>query len=274
MHFDLMAAISVNGVAGRPNDDRMGSLHHVAWVIDGATDLGPVGLLGSQGGAAWLSDTTSRAFALAHEPDLQKTCAWVFDHIETCFDAERTRPVIDAWELPKAAYAAAQLVDGTIEVAWAADCSVLLGHGTDTQWLTDAPDSSDEAADAAALGPGTGAQAKLSGDVLEDRRQHRGRANHAALSPIASANARITRFAASSVHVGDDVVLMSDGFSCLVSDYGRYDAAGLLSAIHNKGLTQLVQDIRDIEQADSACLRYPRFKVSDDCTALWIRVGG
>lgn len=73
---------------------------------------------------------------------------------------------------------------------------------------------------------------------------------------------------------GDELLLMTDGFAALVDSYGAYDAASLMEAVWAHGLAALAAELRGIEQADSACTRYPRFKVSDDATALWLRIGG
>ena len=62
MHFDLLQSISLAGDISVPNDDRAGSARGHAWVIDGATDLGPPGLVGAQGGAAWLASVAQAAF--------------------------------------------------------------------------------------------------------------------------------------------------------------------------------------------------------------------
>jgi hypothetical protein len=34
----------------------------------------------------------------------------------------------------------------------------------------------------------------------------------------------------------------------------------------------LADELRSIELEDAACLRFPRFKVSDDATAIWVRI--
>jgi hypothetical protein len=72
---------------------------------------------------------------------------------------------------------------------------------------------------------------------------------------------------------GDEVLLMSDGFSALIDGYAAYDEAGLFDALAVQGLAGLGERLRAIEAADIACARYPRFKTSDDATALWLRIG-
>lgn len=269
MHFEVVQSISINGTPGKPNDDRLGATSCLAWVVDGATDLGEPGLLGPIGGAAWLAGTASQGFATSDARDVAETCAAVFHHIEHRFEAERAREVAAPWEVPKAAFAVVQLTETTAEFAWSADCCILLGSGDTARWGTTAPDSSAEAADAQAVGAGSG---PLTGAVLTDRRDHRSDPEHFALSPSPEASAKATRYGAADARAGDDLILMSDGFSSLIADYGRYDGGSLLTAIREKGLAQLARDIREIERGDPACVRYPRFKVSDDATALWLRI--
>ena len=72
---------------------------------------------------------------------------------------------------------------------------------------------------------------------------------------------------------GSLVLLATDGFLALVSDYRRYDAEGLLAAAGSFGLETLGRELREIEAADADGVRYPRFKTSDDATALLLRVG-
>jgi len=55
MRFDVLQMISLAGDAASANDDRVGASDAIAWVIDGATDLGEPGLLGTRGGAAWIA---------------------------------------------------------------------------------------------------------------------------------------------------------------------------------------------------------------------------
>lgn len=274
MHFEALQMISLNGKPDRLNDDRCGASAQLAWVVDGATDMGPPGLLGAQGGAAWLASTASTSFAMIRADCIEATCKAVFAQIEAQYEKQKTRDIAAAWEVPKAAFAAVQIVGDTLEVAWAADCPILKIRGERVDWCTGAPDTSSEAADALALGAGVGALAEISGAVLEDRRAHRGQDDHIALSPNADASADVTRYAQLPIAVGDELLLMSDGFSSLVSDYKTYSGASLAQAIRARGLGELALEIRQIEKDDAACIRYPRFKISDDATALWLRVAG
>jgi hypothetical protein len=64
------------------------------------------------------------------------------------------------------------------------------------------------------------------------------------------------------------LLLASDGFLALASDYGRYSPETLFAAAAERGLAALGEELRAIEAGDPEGLRYPRFKRSDDATAL------
>lgn len=274
MHLDLIQSLSLCGDLATPNDDRAGSSARHAWVIDGATDLSPPGLLGAQGGAAWLSASADAAFAAAVAEDLRATCGRVFAAVEALYAAQRRREPEGAWELPRASFATVQLVDDMLEVAWAADCAVLHASGEAVSWCTPAPDRARESAQAAALGPGVGATKLRTPAVLADRRAARSRPGQRVLSIDAAESAHATDMARVAVATGDELLLMTDGMAALIDTYGAYDGGGLMTAVRARGLAALGEELRSIERDDAACTRYPRFKASDDATALWVRIGG
>jgi hypothetical protein len=72
---------------------------------------------------------------------------------------------------------------------------------------------------------------------------------------------------------GSLMLLASDGFFALVSDYARYTMEELLAAAQARGLAALGKELREIEAADPKGVAYPRFKSSDDATALLLLLG-
>lgn len=244
MHFDLIQSLSLAGKPEVPNDDRIGCADQHAWVIDGATDLGPPGLLGERGGAAWLAAAAQRAFHGASGA-LQQVCESVF--------------------------VAVALEGAELSCAYMGDCVVLHRSAQGIGFLTPEPDREAERAEAAALGPGTGAFGVRTPAVVADRRAARERPK-AVLSIDAQQARDGTRYVRSAVSVGDEVILMSDGFAALFDTYDVYDPAGFIAQLEAHGLAALAQTLRAIEQEDAACLRYPRFKASDDASAIWLRV--
>jgi hypothetical protein len=271
MHFDLIQTLSLAGKRDVPNDDRIGSAERHAWVIDGATDLGPPGLLGERGGAAWLAGAAQRAFAGASGA-LQGICESVFDSLGRDYARERQREPLALWELPRAAFAAVALEGDALVCAHLADCAVLHRSARGVAFLTPAPDRQAERAEAAALGPGTGAHGVRTPAVLADRRAARERPR-AVLGVDPQQSRAGTLYSRTPAAKGDDVLLMSDGFAALFDTYQAYAPEAFMQRLLSHGLDDLARTLRGIEQDDAACLRFPRFKMSDDASAIWLRIG-
>jgi hypothetical protein len=110
---------------------------------------------------------------------------------------------------------------------------------------------------------------------LPAARQSRNRQNTAEGSwafspdPACAAHVKALTFDAPE---GTDILLCSDGFLALATDYGRYDIDGLMAAALGRGLRPLLEEIRSVEDADPQGRLFPRFKKSDDATALQLRV--
>jgi serine/threonine protein phosphatase PrpC len=208
------------------------------------------------------------------ETDVTSSCCWLFEHLATKFESEKQRHPQAAWELPTAAFALAQITDEELQIAWAADCYILHMSNASCTWCTEDPQTRNEAAEANALGVGIGAQKVRSEATIQNRRQKRCQKNYRALSPDIEMSHRSTNYSSCSIQNGDDLLIMSDGFASLVGDYGAYDKKSLAAAVQKKGLAELAKELRDIEQDDAECLKFPRFKLGDDATALWVRIAG
>jgi len=91
-------------------------------------------------------------------------------------------------------------------------------------------------------------------------------------SPDVRAAGHVSRHAA-TLQEGTLLLIASDGFLALVSDYDAYDMQGLIGAAKSKGLAALGEQLRQIEETDPLGEKFPRFKKSDDATALLLRVG-
>ncbi|MBX9815853.1 MAG: hypothetical protein A4S12_10795 [Proteobacteria bacterium SG_bin5] len=271
MRFDLLQTLSLAGDPAAANDDRGGASDVLAWVIDGATDLGEPGLVGTRGGAAWIAQEANAGFAATGDARLDLICKGVAARIARRFEAVRTRAPLGRWELPCASFLAARVTPERLDFAWAGDCAALVKRGDLVERvgpLAEARD--DELAHAAGLAEhGLGLKARPA-PILESLRARRGRPGQAVLGVEALAPPPLS-FAAVPCAPGDELLLMTDGFAALIDQYAAFDARGLFAALAGEGLAGLAARLRAIEAADADCARYPRFKTSDDATALWLR---
>lgn len=262
MHFDLIQSISLAGSTATPNDDRYGATPRRAWVIDGSTDLGPPGLMGNQPGAAWLAATASRAFAATEATALGDALADVYAQTAAAYTTERVRDPAGAWELPSAAFLAVALTDDALDLAWLADCACIALRGDIITRLGPLPNT-DETEQARI-------HAAETERPLEMLRAERMRPERYILGvdPAHRAHVERERF---PVRPGDEILLMTDGMAALVDDYGM-PLNVFIATLRAEGLAALAVRLRAIEAGDGARKLYPRFKGSDDATALWLRI--
>lgn len=267
MHFDLIQSISLAGKASVPNDDRAGSHGALGWVIDGATDLGPVGLVGPRGGAAWIAEQADRAFAASEGASIEAIYGDVFDHIARAYVTARQRDPLADWELPIASGLAARLSEGRIEWGALGDCVGLLASGGTVMRFGRAPSKRAETDQAASV-------AHSDADtVLASLRAARAARRTPVISVLPADLAGLETGALAAA-AGDEVLLMSDGFAALVEVYEVHSPVTLIAALRTEGLAMLAAQLRAIEADDAGRGRFPRFKPSDDATALWLRVAG
>lgn len=289
MTLAVLAAISEAGRPGRPNEDGWGVAGPFAWVIDGATGLAEEALLahGAAPGsdAAWLTAALGAALAAgapaAGTP--QALLASAAREVAARFVAERRRPPRERYEMPTAAVLLARFGDAGVEIAEMGDCGL---------WLSG--DETDDGAGGAvryggtpqgralerenarryALSGGPAVDGARDASVLDFLRRVRNRANRPggyvvfAPEPDCAALARLHRHRARA----GEALFVSDGYEAAI-DYGLYTGEGLLAAARCDPAKPLAA-LRRVEREDAGRTRHPRFKVSDDATALVVRFAG
>jgi hypothetical protein len=279
MHPEIIDAISLAGSRAKVNDDTYGSAGHRIWVIDGATGLGDP-LLPGQSDAAWVARTANRLLHAHHAiRDSQQLVEAVIAGTVSAFAAERLRAPEARWELPCASLLMLTFEQDAIEAVWLGDCRGILESGGVLHTCGEtAEGEAHERAWAGKLGAKLGAGAMLrSPEVITALRESRERFNTdrgrwvLGLEPKAAHKMDRSVFQRQGAVRG---LLMSDGYSALELKYQRYGSEALLKASVEKGLAAMGTELRAIEEReDPAGVLWPRFKQSDDATAVLFRAG-
>lgn len=68
------------------------------------------------------------------------------------------------------------------------------------------------------------------------------------------------------------IVLASDGFSCAFDRYNLVNKKDVFSIVQNEGIDHIYNKIRNLEREDLNGIVYPRFKVSDDSTCVYLNL--
>lgn len=281
MKLQLVDQLTLPGSPARPNEDACGTAGAFAWVIDGATGLGDFECLGGPSDAAWLAATASASLAVriaGGDTDLIGLLEGTIDDVSVRFERALVREPEGRYQRPTASILIARFDAGGIEVAELGDCC-LFARADGGAVLTIGSDRAGRAAERDAARRMIAHRATLeTPEVRRLMREARSRYNTPdgqwvfGLDREAAAHARLQRL---DIEAPVRALLATDGFAALVEDYRLYDAPGLLEAAGEEGLAALADELRMLEQVeDPDGLSFPRFKQSDDATALLVRGEG
>jgi hypothetical protein len=280
MPFEILDTISLPGDPLKPNDDAFGHVESAAVVLDGATSLGDP-LMPGDSDAAWLAHFGARRL-MAHVRDgdaPRDALRHALADAKKSFEALRRHAPKEKWQTPAASMMfVADTADGFDALSFG-DCVALVRRPDNAiEVVGEAFDKkASESRRAARLAKETGL-APASGlnrpEFLTALRAARNRVNsgsHWAFSPDPQAADHIAQNRITAPR-GTILLLASDGFLAIASDYGRYTAHTLMDKAIAKGLGILADELREIEDADPQGHKHPRFKKSDDATAVLLKL--
>ena len=275
MSFSIKDSLSLPG--SQPNEDAFAHSQTAALVIDGATPLGE-SLMPGTSDAAWLAQFGSRRL-MAHlkQGDApREALAHALADAEKSFAALSRRPVREKWEMPCASM---MLVTQApeLEFLWFGDCTALLLKNEVCEIIGDGFDKRGQEAERARqvareknLPPAPDLNRPEILSVLRAARSRINSGNNWLFSPEPRAAAHVSRRTVKKA--SGPLLIASDGFLALATDYGAYDAIGLIRAACAKGLAALGAELHAIEDDDPLGEKFARFKKSDDATALLIEI--
>lgn len=278
----LVEAISLAGDRAKQNDDLLGVRDGRAWVIDGATDLLDCPLTGTASDASWIAQATGEFFLRSNrhgdEQWLRNIVRAACLTVRAQFEGITILPE-ERWKLPTASLLIAHERETGLLGIDLGDCRcfALDADGTAHSAGSRENGTDDERERARAASKRAGAPASLRDpDTMTMLRAVRAQHNLPGgnywvfgLQPECADHARVWTL---NLKRPAHVLLCTDGFSALVDRYRIYDAGSLVKAALDKGLQELGRELRAIETADAGGAAHPRFKKSDDATAVLLRL--
>jgi serine/threonine protein phosphatase PrpC len=283
MTLQLLDSLSLPGNPAKPNEDAFGHSNGAAVVIDGATMLGD-GLMPGPSDAAWIAQFGARRLMahLGEGSGGRKALRAALADTQKSFEALRRHPPEEMWQTPCASMMLAVVIsrrESEIELLWYGDCAALVKQ--DDAAVAVVGETFDKRAAEAerarrvakekGLSPATSLDRPEFIDVLRATRNRINSGDTWLFSPDVRAASHVSRRTI-KVRPSSTLLLATDGFLALASDYGAYGVDGLMAAAMDKGLAALGEELRAIESGDSGGDRFPRFKKSDDATALLLKV--
>lgn len=278
----LSVTDSISKPWSKVNEDILGGVENVAWVLDGATGLGGNMLVEQGSDASWFVSLLNRELerwasnrAWSLKKIVKKALSAVYEDFK-----DRNLPVgLKPYELPSASLAITRLKGGYLEAAVVGDCKIhinksdgmrVLGKGTRLEKLDNLVID-----EVRRLASSSANFDEIRQRILPVLRRHRSLMNSEggysiiSVDPESADKLRTKRIPLQSI---GSVMLASDGFYRLCDTFGIYDDKSLFSAALRFGLEKLYEDLRKIEETDINCVQYPRLKPKDDVTALILRL--
>jgi serine/threonine protein phosphatase PrpC len=276
MQFELVDSLSLPGDPARPNEDSFSHAPGFACVFDGATVLGE-NLMPGPSDAQWIAQFGARrlrAHAESNSGSSRDALRAAAADAEKSFAALRWRAPVETYETPFASVMALFIRGDIVDALWFGDCTALIKSPNGTvsvvgETLRARARERDRVSNLAE--PEGVAATAVREKFLPALRASRNRVNKKGADWLFSPEAACADHADEKqlvVEQGSLILLASDGFFALVSDYARYTADELISAARERGLAALGKELRAIEAGDPKGLAFPRFKSSDDATAL------
>lgn len=272
----FVEAISLAGDRVKQNDDAFGFAGARAWVLDGATDLHDTPLMGAASDASWIAHFANAYLHCGAYDALDDAIRRASLYAGAAFTQHVGAQSHERWQSPISSLLLAEDTPTGLRGLDLGDSRVFTLDAEGAVFVAGGPD---DAADheAALAAKQTDKEKPLlrRSETIDMLRRMRAELNKPGsrwtfcLDPACADHARSFEWKLSRpAHL----LLTTDGFSALTDRYRAYDAAGLVRAALDKGLHELGRELRAIENADSEGDRHPRFKKSDDATALLLRL--
>lgn len=279
----LIESISLAGDRKKQNDDVAGAHGSFGWVIDGATDLHSTPLTPAASDAAWIAQQLNE-YLYRCAPEMAATDFTMRAAIRHAARNAATKlseygAPDEAWMSPTASALIVGEMGGGLFGLDIGDCRCFALDADGTPYSAGSrengvDDERERAREASKRTSGT--PLLRDPDTMTMLRAVRAQHNlpHGGywvfgLQPECADHARAWTL---PLKRPAHVLLCTDGFSALVDRYKVYDAAGLVKAALDKGLQELGRELRAIETADAGGAKHPRFKPSDDATAMLLRL--
>lgn len=262
---ELLTAAGGSGA----NEDRVGSRGTLAWVIDGATDLYESAVLPAESDVQWLVDTLAwhleRAGSATYQGDATSLLLELGDVVarqqaELGFPADRVPPACSVALCVDQgpAYDTARVGDATVVVTGRDPVVLATGYF--------------DRREAAAVGAGEEDRRRINA-AMHRRRLHTMTSGDVESVFSGHPQRRLRPHAVRGVWSSvDDILLCTDGFARLVTDYGLYQGwPEVVVEARARGLPYLEKVLRDVEALPE--VPGDRFKRSDDIAAILLSPG-
>ncbi len=280
--MNIIEKITDQGMPHKNNEDICGYKTNTVWIFDGATGLSKDQLVAPYGQTdpRWLVEAANASLMDHAEniTDMSALYGAVLADCEDAFETQKRRAPAAPYELPMAASLIIRYDGASVTCGALSDCSMIIETEQGLQTMPPCAthgqiDAKTKIKMVETIKDGRSpdeARAHLIPHLQNNRKLANADGGYDVFAPTRGLEDKI-RIEHFTPAAGGYALMMTDGFYALVESYGAYNDRSFLDAAKEKGLGPLLKELRQIEEDDSSLLKYPRFKKSDDATAILVR---
>ena len=279
--------ISEPGSPRRINEDTLGYNDHCVFVIDGATGLGDKQYISETGSdASWFAQFAKNYFI--QHMDGETSSATVIKSMmiaaKVKFESHTHGQDVPKYAWPNASLAMLRKREGQLEFIGLGDCTIhLLDRNDFMQSFCAMEQLSDvESANAKIHLKRVGGMKNTTTMLSEERTLEHLREIRSQQNTMQSGFWTLGMVPEAADHLVESIVelelpadalLCSDGFNALCDSYRKYSPKQMVTFARSQGLDVMGDALRKIERIeDPDASSFPRFKQSDDATAVLIKI--
>lgn len=277
MKFSTYDFISMS--KDRVNEDIAYAEDSYGWAIDGATGLNKTNLTGSKGDVYWFVNEWNNYLKdniLDKSKDIKEIVSTGVDFIGNKFDEVSSLKHPDKVDLPAASIAIIRINNNKVEYFLLGDCTLIIENSKGKssiikQTLLDRLDNIAKAEmNKLMLNEGISfieARQRINPLLIKHRLLKNTPEGYWTLGFDKNA-VENSLYGYLDLEECKKALLMTDGFSAIFDNYKYIEADNLISIVEKQGLHQVYETIRLIENEDADAVKFPRFKKSDDSSAV------
>ena len=267
--------------SGNFNEDIVGNSPHGIWVLDGATGLNNKNLVSKESDAKWYVSWWNEYLHknLNRKDTLEDIVVEGIDKIYKDYMELINNQEVKSIDFPSASCAIMKFNEDKIEYLIMGDCKIFIENKNNIEIIQDSKISKlDEIVCNIIKDIKDGQNLTLKEkkdkvmDMLINNRLKKNTENgYWSLEFSKEAGRKCLK---GEIPLEDDMKIMitSDGFSCACDKYNICKSEAMIEMAENKGIDYIYKKVRELESLDERANKYPRFKINDDSSCIYLEV--
>ena len=263
------------------NEDIIGLTPYGTWVLDGATGLNNKNLISNESDAKWYVNWWNRYLhANIHKEEPLKDIVKIgVENIKNEYSTLLKDNKVENLDYPSCAAAILKFYEDKIEYILLADCTLFVNNKNGFKIYKDmAIEKLDkmvyyamenlENSESMTLNE---KKSKVMPIIINNRLKKNTPYGYWSLEFSTEA---IDNCLSGFIEIDDNtqIMLTSDGFSCAYDRYGIFEKEDMLNIAKEEGIDYIYKKIRNLENEDYMSTKFPRFKISDDSSCVYLDV--